>query len=49
MTAKILPFTGTGEKPPTIENVTVPRRPSNAELRTREYLSTAEIESLMVT
>ena len=47
MTAKILPFANVDEKPPTIENVTVPRRPTNAELRTREYLSDMEIDTLM--
>lgn len=57
MTAKILPFKPANGKTPTPvnapgqfvsnENATLPRRPSNAELRTREYLSSAEIDSLM--
>jgi len=57
MTAKILPFKTSNGKTPTlvnasgqfIGNINAPilRRPSNAELRTREYLSSAEIDSLM--
>jgi len=47
MTAKILPFKTANGAAPTLENVTVRRRRSNAELRTREYLSDSEIDSLM--
>ena len=57
MTAKILPFkTANGKTPTPVnapgqfvgnENATLPRRPPNTELRTREYLSSAEIDSLM--
>ena len=47
MSAKVLAFNPTSEKPPTLVNATVPRRPPNLELRTREYLSESEIEALM--
>jgi len=47
MTAEILPFKTANGVAPTPENVTVRRRRSNAELRTREYLSDSEIDSLM--
>ena len=47
MSAKVLVFKPTSEKPPTLVNATVPRRPPNLELRTREYLSESEIELLM--
>ena len=47
MGAEILAFRATDAKAPTIVNATVPRRPTNAELRTREHLTNSEIESLM--
>ncbi len=47
MTVEILPFKTANGAAPTLENVTVRRRRSNAELRTREYLSDSEIDSLM--
>ena len=47
MGAEILAFRATDAKAPTIENAKVPRRPPNSELRTREYLTDTEIESLM--
>ena len=47
MTARILAFEPSPAYTPTIENGKVPRRPSNAELRTREYLTESEIDALM--
>src|SRR5476651_2102711 len=34
-------------KPPTVNRTVTPRRPPNADLRTREYLTEAEVERLM--
>ncbi len=47
MTAKILPFSEIPSTAPALVNATVPRRPPNSELRTREHLTESEIESLM--
>jgi type 1 fimbriae regulatory protein FimB/type 1 fimbriae regulatory protein FimE len=47
MTAKILAFESPAPGDPTLVNATVPRRPANAELRTREHLTESEIDSLM--
>ncbi len=47
MTAKILPFSEATSPAPTIVNATVPRRPPNSELRTREHLTESEIDALM--
>ncbi len=47
MSAKVLAFKPSVEKPPTLVNATVPRRPPNSELRTREHLTEAEIEALI--
>jgi type 1 fimbriae regulatory protein FimB/type 1 fimbriae regulatory protein FimE len=46
MTARVLPFDRT-PKTPKPQNRKIPRRPPNAELRTREYLIEDEVEALM--
>lgn len=47
MTAQVLPFGRSHEAPPIpADRKKMPRRPSNAELRTREYLTPDEVEQL---
>ena len=46
MTAQILAFNGEGKTTPT-DRKAAPRRPANAQLRTREYLTPDEVEQLM--
>ncbi len=50
MTAKVVPFSGSDATAPILENRkdagSMPRRPTNDELRTREYLTPDEIEAL---
>ncbi len=47
MTAKILSFNGLTNTTPILDNRKVLRRPPNAELRSREYLTPNEVEALM--
>jgi type 1 fimbriae regulatory protein FimB/type 1 fimbriae regulatory protein FimE len=47
MTANVLAFSSLAKETPTIENRKVLFRPRNAELRTREYLTTPEIDALI--
>ena len=47
MAAKILAFKPSIEQGPTPVNASVPKRPPNSELRTREYLTEAEIDQLI--
>jgi type 1 fimbriae regulatory protein FimE len=46
MTAKVVAFTPNPTRSPTLESGKVPRKPKNAEVRTREYLTPEEVDIL---